>query len=113
MAADPSLPVVLLKQARPVLRDPAERQSSVPRSPSPERKAGSPGTELPVGRGHALDAVAIELKDLLFLREVHLGIPHVSALRNRQLQIIFMIVLTAVENRVTIQSKGAVKIILP
>ena len=79
-----SLPVSILKQTLPALCDPTERWSQFVAVHFQKRQQALQEREFLVGRGNALDPVAIKLENLFFLREVHLGIPHVGALQNRQ-----------------------------
>ena len=81
---DPSLFIVPVDQKGPVLISPPQQRFQLLTVHLQKRQQALQERELPIGRGNALDPVAIELENLFFLREVHLGIPHVGALQNRQ-----------------------------
>ena len=102
---DPSISIIPVDHKGPVFISPPQQGLQLLTVRLQKRQQALQEREFLVGRGYALNPVAIKLENLFFLREVHLGIPHVGAPQNRQSQIIFKIVLTAVENHVTIQLK--------
>ena len=82
--ADPSISIIPVDQKGPILISPPQQGLQLLTVGLQKRQQALQERELPIGRGNALDPVAIKLENLFFLREVHLGIPHVGALQNRQ-----------------------------
>ena len=82
---DPSISIIPVDQEGPVFISPSQQGLQLLTVRLQKRQQALQEREFLVGRGNALNPVAIKLENLFFLREVHLGIPHVGALRNRQL----------------------------
>ena len=82
---DPSISIIPVDQKGPILISPPQQGLQLLTVRLQKRQQALQEREFLVGRGNTLDPVAIKLENLFFLREVHLGIPHVGALRNRQL----------------------------
>ena len=91
---DPSISIIPVDQEGPVFISPPQQRIQLLTVHLQKRQQALQEREFLVGRGYALDPVAIKLKNFFFLREVHLGIPHVGALQNRQSKKIYKIVLT-------------------
>ena len=81
---DPSISIIPVDQEGPVLISPLQQRIQLLTVGFQKRQQALQEREFLVGRGNALDPMAIKLENLFFLREVHLGIPHVGALQNRQ-----------------------------
>ena len=81
---DPSISIIPVDQEGPVLISPLQQRIQLLTVGFQKRQQALQEREFLVGRGNALDPMAIKLENLFFLREVHLGIPHVGALPKRQ-----------------------------